>query len=181
MSDVSQGPGWWLASDGKWYSPQQVPGGSPPAPPPGAGVAPGGYWVGSGVGTTPATPGYNSPPRMAVPAVRGVPVGMQGAPIGYAPSRTTNGMAIASFVCAWLWVFGVSSVLAVIFGLIALGQIRRANGGQNGKVLAIVGVILGFVGIAGDVLWIIWISVLASHVTHCLQNANCAGTNSGNT
>ena len=22
MSDMSQGPGWWLASDGKWYPPQ---------------------------------------------------------------------------------------------------------------------------------------------------------------
>jgi hypothetical protein len=26
MSDVSQGPGWWLASDGKWYPPQTFPG-----------------------------------------------------------------------------------------------------------------------------------------------------------
>ena len=25
MSDVSQGPGWWLASDGKWYPPEQHP------------------------------------------------------------------------------------------------------------------------------------------------------------
>ena len=25
MSEQSQGPGWWLASDGKWYSPEQVP------------------------------------------------------------------------------------------------------------------------------------------------------------
>jgi hypothetical protein len=25
MSDVSQGPGWWLASDGKWYSPERHP------------------------------------------------------------------------------------------------------------------------------------------------------------
>lgn len=31
MSDVSQGPGWWLASDGKWYPPDQAP---PPPPPP---------------------------------------------------------------------------------------------------------------------------------------------------
>jgi hypothetical protein len=31
MSDVAQGPGWWLASDGKWYPPQNVP---PPPPPP---------------------------------------------------------------------------------------------------------------------------------------------------
>ena len=33
MSDVSQGPGWWQASDGKWYSPEQAPGyQAPPAP-----------------------------------------------------------------------------------------------------------------------------------------------------
>ncbi len=33
MSDVSQGPGWWLASDGKWYPPGQPPS-YVPAPPP---------------------------------------------------------------------------------------------------------------------------------------------------
>ena len=31
MSDTSQGPGWWLASDGKWYPPETAP---PPPPPP---------------------------------------------------------------------------------------------------------------------------------------------------
>lgn len=30
MSDTSQGPGWWLASDGKWYPPQDAAGGSIP-------------------------------------------------------------------------------------------------------------------------------------------------------
>lgn len=25
MSDVSQGPGWWQASDGKWYPPETAP------------------------------------------------------------------------------------------------------------------------------------------------------------
>ena len=33
MSDVSQGPGWWQASDGKWYPPQQAPTAAPPPPP----------------------------------------------------------------------------------------------------------------------------------------------------
>lgn len=39
MSDFSQGPGWWQASDGKWYSPEQAPGAQPtptPATPPAA-------------------------------------------------------------------------------------------------------------------------------------------------
>ena len=31
VSDAPQGPGWWQASDGRWYPPQ-APGGYPPAP-----------------------------------------------------------------------------------------------------------------------------------------------------
>jgi len=33
MSDVSNGPGWWQASDGKWYPPEQQPGAAPTPPP----------------------------------------------------------------------------------------------------------------------------------------------------
>jgi uncharacterized RDD family membrane protein YckC len=32
VSDVSQGPGWWQASDGKWYRPEQHPNYQPPQP-----------------------------------------------------------------------------------------------------------------------------------------------------
>ena len=42
MSDTSQGPGWWQASDGKWYPPESAPGGGA-----GAGGG-GGYVVGGG-------------------------------------------------------------------------------------------------------------------------------------
>jgi Domain of unknown function (DUF4190) len=38
MSDTSQGPGWWLASDGKWYPPELWTG--PPGTRPDAGVTP---------------------------------------------------------------------------------------------------------------------------------------------
>lgn len=34
MSDVSHGPGWWQASDGKWYAPELHPNYQPPVPPP---------------------------------------------------------------------------------------------------------------------------------------------------
>ena len=41
MSDVSQGPGWWQASDGKWYPPDQHPNyQSPPQSPPSFGAPP---------------------------------------------------------------------------------------------------------------------------------------------
>jgi hypothetical protein len=35
LSDQSQGEGWWLASDGKWYPPESAPAVSPPPPTPG--------------------------------------------------------------------------------------------------------------------------------------------------
>ena len=37
MSDVSQGPGWWQAPDGRWYPPQSASPQAPPPPPPGTG------------------------------------------------------------------------------------------------------------------------------------------------
>ena len=43
MSDTSQGPGWWQASDGKWYPPEQAPGYQAPMGAPGGapqGMAP---------------------------------------------------------------------------------------------------------------------------------------------
>jgi hypothetical protein len=33
MTDTSQGPGWWLASDGRWYPPEAHPNYVPPPPP----------------------------------------------------------------------------------------------------------------------------------------------------
>lgn len=40
MSDTSQGPGWWMASDGKWYAPELHPGYQAPQPPAAAPFAP---------------------------------------------------------------------------------------------------------------------------------------------
>ncbi|MGI9602872.1 MAG: hypothetical protein ACR2QE_13385, partial [Acidimicrobiales bacterium] len=52
MSDSSQGPGWWQASDGKWYPPEQQPATPPSAtPPPGApGPAPAGQGASIDIG-----------------------------------------------------------------------------------------------------------------------------------
>lgn len=41
MSDTSQGPGWWLASDGRWYPPHLAPGAPPPQAPRPATLVPG--------------------------------------------------------------------------------------------------------------------------------------------
>jgi Domain of unknown function (DUF4190) len=194
VSDVSQGPGWWQASDGKWYSPEQTPGvASPPqvpsvsgaaepltssaVPTPGPGIpsAPPGY------GPPPSGPGYGSPPTGPPPAP-GYPMvgdpayGYQqgGGPYGYAPQPRTNGLAIASFVCSLLfWLYGIGAILGLVFGFIARSQIKRSGGSQQGGGLALAGIIISFVAIAiGIVVTIVVIVV----VHHCDQTGNCTGT-----
>jgi hypothetical protein len=41
VADTSPGPGWWQASDGRWYAPDAHPRYGPPAPPPAPAPAPG--------------------------------------------------------------------------------------------------------------------------------------------
>ena len=57
MSDVSQGPGWWQASDGKWYPPEQHPTPQASAPPPTGGPAP--AVTGAGASTGAGTPSFS--------------------------------------------------------------------------------------------------------------------------
>lgn len=70
MSDVSQGPGWWQASDGKWYPPEQAPGAQPTTPP---------------AATTP------DPFGAPTGAPAGAPFGAPGSPAGgVGPNGTAN-------------------------------------------------------------------------------------------
>lgn len=138
MSDTSQGPGWWLASDGKWYPPELWTG------PPMSGPA-----YPQGIQT--AAPG-----QAGAPAPTGAPYAGQIPPQGYAPYapygapiKRNNGLAIASLVCSCAgFVLLIPAVLGVIFGFVARSQIRRSGGAQGGDGLAIAGIIVGFAWIA---------------------------------
>lgn len=66
-------------------------------------------------------------------------------PHPYPPARTTNGMAIASMVLGIVWVYWIGSILALIFGYLALNEIRRNR--QAGEGMAIAGIVLGWIGI----------------------------------
>ena len=75
------------------------------------------------------------------------------APPPYAPYpapvyQSTNGLAVASLVAGFLWIGWLGSILAVIFGHIALGQINRSGGREGGSGLAIAGLVLGYMGVA---------------------------------
>lgn len=60
---------------------------------------------------------------------------------GYAKSGV-NGFAVASLVLGVLWVFGLGSLLAIIFGHIGRSQIRREGG--TGAGMALAGLVLGY-------------------------------------
>ena len=86
-------------------------------------------------------------------------------PYGYTPyaaPQTTNGLAIASMVLGILWLYWVGSILAVIFGFVAMGQIKQRN--QGGRGMATAGLILGFIGI-GTLVLVILIVALGSSAT----------------
>jgi Domain of unknown function (DUF4190) len=69
------------------------------------------------------------------------------------PDAPTNGMAIASLVLGLLWLGGTGSLLAIIFGFIGRGQINRR--GQDGRGMAVTGIVLGFIGLASTLIWVI--------------------------
>ncbi len=46
-----------------------------------------------------------------------------------------------------IWIYWIGSILAVIFGWIAMNQIGASNGAQSGRGMAIAGFVLGWVGV----------------------------------
>ena len=115
-------------------------GGFAAAPPPGYGAAPPYGGQGSGL------PPYGSAPYGA-PPYGSAPYGGPPGPYGYGQQKAgTNGLAIASLVLGIIWIFWLGSLLAIIFGAISLRQIKSSGNTQQGKGLAIAGLVLGLVG-----------------------------------
>jgi hypothetical protein len=67
------------------------------------------------------------------------------------PPRT-NQFAMASLVLSISWVFFIGSVLGVIFGHLALPQIKESNGEETGRGSAMLGLLIGYTGIAAGLL-----------------------------
>ena len=76
--------------------------------------------------------------------------------------RRTNGLAIASLVLGIIWVYGLGSILALVFGFVAKGQIDRSNGRETGRGMAIAGIVLGSIGVGLLLLIIIAVASNAS-------------------
>ena len=127
--------------------PPSYPPPPPPPPPP-----PGGY------GYPPPQPdGYGYPPP-----VSGYPQQSSG----------TNGMAIASLVCSLLgWLCVIGPILGLVFGFIALGQIKQT--GQGGRGLAIAGIAIGAVVIVLGIVFGI-LSAIGGSMSHTDSGAPAA-------
>lgn len=78
------------------------------------------------------------------------------------PEHKYSGMSVASFVlglCGLIpYFFGIPNVLAIVFGFIALNQIKK-NKNLRGRALAIWGIILGFAFLILVLIGIIWVIV----------------------
>ena len=100
---------------------------------------------------------YPPPPAYLYPSVYGAPYyPMPGAvPM---PVPTTNGLAIASLVLGIACLCtGLCAIPAVICGHIALAQINRSGGMEQGRGMAIAGLVIGYVFLAFFVLYIAFV------------------------
>ncbi|MDH6179952.1 CHASE2 domain-containing sensor protein [Microbacteriaceae bacterium SG_E_30_P1] len=73
-----------------------------------------------------------------------------------APAAKWNVLSIVSLVTSILGL----SLVGIITGHISLSQIKKT--GEQGNVLAIIGLILGYLGAVGWIIfWIVWFSLFA--------------------
>lgn len=106
----------------------------------------------------PDQPGSSVPPSQPAPAYGQPAAPAYGQPAAYGqPSGAkTNTLAIISLVASIagiviLW--GIGSVVGVICGHISLSQIKKT--GEQGRGMAVAGLIVGYVGIALAVIGVI--------------------------
>jgi hypothetical protein len=116
MSSASQGPGWWQASDGNWYPPQQQPGYAPPPPAPPS--SPPGYAP---------PPGPPGPQSWSAPAYPEYPA-PGGQTYGTGPAAFTGGAAKLP-LAAWLLFGGIA--LDLISGLLPTWTVTAGGETQN--------------------------------------------------
>lgn len=92
------------------------------------------------------------------------------------PSATHDGMAIASLVLSLVWLWGLGSLLAVIFGHISHKEAKRLHRQPSGMATA--GLVIGYLGLGVALLVTILIVVALSKTSSyqdCLNNWSNSG------
>jgi hypothetical protein len=110
-------------------------------------------------------PGVSPTPASVAPQVS--PVAVATTPAVVAPQRKTEQLAVLSLIFSILGLFGfccgfflMAGIAGIVCGHIALSRIK-ANPELEGHGLAMAGVIIGYVAVAGWLLWILLFGGLA--------------------
>jgi len=99
-----------------------------------------------------------------------------GAPSGMVAPPETSGKAIVSLILGILPLSILSSIPAVVFGHIALSEIKNSGGRLGGKGLAIAGLVLGYLGLAFVPFMLIIAAIAIPNVLRARMAANEAST-----
>jgi hypothetical protein len=94
------------------------------------------------------------------------------------PART-NAFAIASLVLGVVWIYWVGSILAIVFGHVALRQIAQSDEQESGRGLAIAGLVLGYLGLAFGALMVVVVMAIATLGTSAESSFDTTGTSFG--
>ena len=73
----------------------------------------------------------------------------------------TNKLAVTSMLLGILWLWWLGSLLAIVFGHVSLTQIKKSNGRQGGRAMAIVGLVLGYFGLVTLVIGVVAVAYSA--------------------
>lgn len=107
---------------------------------------------------TDPSPPERRPPPPPVPPTRTGPVVTD----VWTPPKA-NSMAIGSLVLSLIWLGGLGSVGAVVLGHMAKREIARSQGRQSGANLATAGLVIGYIGVAIMVLYLlVYVAALAN-------------------
>jgi type IV pilus assembly protein PilA len=89
-----------------------------------------------------------------------------------AASAVTSGKAIASLVCGLLFFVPMAFIAAVVFGHLAISEIRKSAGRLKGEGLAMAGLVLGYIWVAGIPIFLIIAAIAIPNFLRARMAAN---------
>jgi uncharacterized RDD family membrane protein YckC len=145
MTDVSPGPGWWIASDGRWYPPHLRPAAvhapaSPqsngaPASQPAASAPVSNHSQWGGAPWSPAPAVANYPPGYGPPPGHGPPPGVRVIPIAYPQDPSVRVDQVLQQALSPWWkrflAFVIDTMIILVAGFIVLTVIGAAARNSN--------------------------------------------------
>jgi len=94
----------------------------------------------------------------------------------------TSGKALVSLVSGLLLLFPPAALLAVVFGHLALSDIKKSAGRLTGQGLAVAGLVLGYVGVAAAATFLLAVAlVLRGTLRHDVSGNEAAAIETMNT